>query len=248
MIKSEFYDRRIEARHVDFTLQATLVAIGDHILQVAGEDADRNGWGVNDLKRHNASWVLSRFAVEMKRRPQQYETIRIETWVSEVGRMTTTRNFRIWDAAGELIGASVSNWAVIDLSTRTLLDLQKVIESDYCAQEEPLPIDRPGKIVRVTPTRTTEYRVVYSDIDFNRHVNSMKYLQWMVDMLPEAWHIERHCSRYTLNFLHEAHYGDLLQICFEEAPVSLFEVRTEEGIPVCRAALEWQLPCYGKLK
>lgn len=240
MIESRFYDLRIESRDVDFTLQTRLTAVGDYILRVAGEDADRNGWGVSDLNAQHAAWVLSRFAVEMKRRPQQDETIRIETWVDEVNRMMTTRNFRLWDTVGELIGASTSNWAMIDLSTRAALDLREVIDSDRYVREEPSPIARPGKIARVEPTRIIQHAAAYSDIDFNRHVNSMKYLQWMIDMLPETWHTERRCSRYTINFLHEARYGDLLQICFEDAPVSLFEVRTEEGIPVCRASLEWQ--------
>jgi len=240
MIESGFYDLRIEPRDVDFTLQATLVTIGDCILQVAGEDADRKGWGVGDLNLHHAAWVLSRFAVELKRRPRQHETIRIETWVSEVGRMTTTRNFRLWEMAGGLIGASVSNWAMIDLSTRMPLNLREVIAFNGSVREEPSPIVHPGKIARVEPVRTVSHTAAYSDIDFNRHVNSMKYLQWIVDMLPETWHTERHCSRYTLNFLHEVHYGDLLQIGFEDAPASLFEIRTEEGTPVCRAALEWQ--------
>jgi len=239
MIESRFYDLQVEPRNVDFTLQATLVAIGDYVLQAAGKDADRNGWGVSDLNLHHTSWVLSRFAVEMKRRPRQHEIIRIETWVSEVSRMMTTRNFRLWDTAGELIGASVSNWAMIDLATRTPLDLREVNELGRYVREEPSPIVRPGKITRVDPVRVIRHTAAYSDIDFNRHVNSMKYLQWMVDMLPEAWHTERHCSRYTLNFLHEARCGDLLQICFEDAPVSLFEVRTEEEIPVCRASMEW---------
>ena len=40
--------------------------------------------------------------------------------------------------------------------------------------------------------------------------------------------------------MHEARYGDLLDICFEDAPVSLFEVRNAEGTALCRASLEWK--------
>ncbi|MBE5032470.1 acyl-[acyl-carrier-protein] thioesterase [Gallalistipes aquisgranensis] len=234
------YTYRIEPRDVDFTRQATLMALGDDILHAAGEDADRNGFGLRVLGANNASWVLSRFAVEMERRPAQYEKLRVETWVGDVSRLMTTRNFRVLDEQGNRIGAAVSYWAMIDLSSRQPLDLRNNPDYLKAVRDEPSPIEKPGRIARVEPSRTEAHRVVYSDVDFNRHANSMKYLEWMVDMLPVEWHTERVCRRYTLNFMHEARYGDLLDICFEDAPVSLFEVRNAEGTALCRASLEWK--------
>ena len=234
------YIYRIEPRDVDFTRQVTLMAVGDDILHAAGEDADHNGFGLRVLGANNASWVLSRFAVEMERRPVQYEKLIVETWVGEVSRLMTTRNFRVLDEHGKRIGAAVSYWAMIDLTTRQPLDLRSNPDYLKAVCEEPSPIEKPGRIARVNPTQSVSHRVVYSDVDFNRHANSMKYLEWMVDMLPVEWHTERVCRRYTLNFMHEARYGDSLEVCFEDAPVSLFEIRNAEGTALCRASLEWR--------
>ena len=61
------YTYRIEPRDVDFMKRATLMSLADYILHTAGEDADRNGFGVRDLNLHNASWVLTRMAWLSKR-------------------------------------------------------------------------------------------------------------------------------------------------------------------------------------
>ena len=57
------YNCRIEPRDVDFMRRASLMALVDYLLHPAGEDADRNGFGVRDLNLNNASWVLTRLAV-----------------------------------------------------------------------------------------------------------------------------------------------------------------------------------------
>ena len=120
------YNYRIEPRDVDFMRRATLMALVDYLLHTAGEDADRNGFGVRDLNLNNASWVLTRLAVEIDRMPDEYEPVRVTTWVSNITRAMTTRNFDILDARGERIAGAVSNWAMIDLSSRRLLDLHQL--------------------------------------------------------------------------------------------------------------------------
>ena len=44
-----YYDFQVQPREVDLTKRATLIALGDHILHTAGEDADRNGFGIRTL-------------------------------------------------------------------------------------------------------------------------------------------------------------------------------------------------------
>ena len=80
------YIYRIEPGDADFMKRATLMSLADYILHTAGEDADRGGFGVRDLNLHNASWVLTRMALEVERMPAEYERIRVTTWVSAVTR------------------------------------------------------------------------------------------------------------------------------------------------------------------
>lgn len=52
------------------------------------------------LNADNHSWVLSRMAVEFDSQPTQYTDYTIATWINEYGRVLSTRNFTLTDAAG----------------------------------------------------------------------------------------------------------------------------------------------------
>ena len=101
MAEKSVYTYRVEPQEVDFTLCATVSALGSAVLNTAGLDAHRKGFGVDALNRQNHSWVLSRMAFELDRRPGQYTDYRIATWISDYGRVLSTRNFTLADAAGE---------------------------------------------------------------------------------------------------------------------------------------------------
>lgn len=240
MIERGVYKYVIEPEIVDFSCRATIVAIGDYILRAAGEDADKNGFGIRNLSHDNCSWVLSRMAIEMERIPMQYEQITVTTWISSVGRLMTTRNMIITDQSGERIGAAVTCWAMINLSTRRPMDLSSHPSYSTAVIEQPSPIEAPGKVQRIEPEIVHNHTVVYSDVDFNRHANSMKYLEMMVDMLPMEYHSERQFHRVEINFMHESKWGDELVVGALLGEESLFEIKKSDQSEVCRASIGWR--------
>lgn len=120
------YNYRVEPQDVDFTLRATIPSLGSAILNTAGIDAHGKGFGVDALNADNHSWVLSRMAVEFDCQPGQYTDYTIATWINEYGRVLSTRNFTLTDAAGNEFGRAVTQWAMIDLKSRSALDLSWV--------------------------------------------------------------------------------------------------------------------------
>lgn len=239
------YFCRVESRDVDFMKKATVMALGDYILNIAGEDADLNGFGVRELNaRYNSSWVLTRMSMETYRMPCEHERLRITTWVSEVTRVMTTRNFEVFDDGGQRIAAAVTNWAMINVTTRRPMDLHKLDSYDSMTQNVVPPIELPRKLERPQNPHETIHRVVYSDVDFNAHANSMKYLQWAVDTIPLCEIEARRFARADINFLRESVYGELLTIATAEERGScegkkyVFETINESDTAVCRIALE----------
>ena len=167
MAEKSHYNYRVEPQDVDFTLRATIPSLGSAILNTAGVDAHGKGFGVDALNADNHSWVLSRMAVEFDSQPTQYTDYTIATWINEYGRVLSTRNFTLTDAAGTEFGRAVTQWAMIDLQSRSAIDLSWVgdAHADAIVDAAP-PTDKPRKIRAVSPTATAEHRVVYSDIDF----------------------------------------------------------------------------------
>lgn len=233
------YIYRIEPEDADFMKRATLMSLADYILHTAGEDADRGGFGVRDLNLHNASWVLTRMALEVERMPVEYERIRVTTWVSAVTRAMTTRNFEVFDEKGVRIACAVTNWAMLDLSARRMLDLHLLPAYDSMTQDFPLPAALPCRLAPLSGGREYEHAVVYSDLDFNCHANSVKYIQWAVDTLPLELLQQKRFARTDINFIREARYGERLRIVAAEEALA-FEIRNAEGEAVCRIAFRME--------
>ncbi len=233
------YRYRIEPRDIDATLRVRLYTLGDLVLQAANDDADMLGFGVRDLNVGNASWVLSRMAVEMKRLPARHENMDVYTWVSDYGRLFTTRNMTIADGEGVEIGAAVTLWAMIDLDTRRPLDLSPLSSKGTSLVDRQPPIEKPRKVGSFDSALERPYRVLYSDIDFNGHVNSMKYLEWMIDSLPHGVVEAFDTLRLDINYIHEAKLGEQLTICSaaDAAGVCHFDIRNATGASICKAAI-----------
>ena len=72
----------------------------------------------------------------------------IQTWVENVYRLFTDRNFAIIDKEGKKIGYSRSVWAMISMNTRKPADLLALHSGsivDYVC-DEPCPIEKPSRI------------------------------------------------------------------------------------------------------
>ena len=181
------YPYTVEPQEVDFTLRASISKLIAQTLNVAGIDADSKGFGIRVLKPENRSWVISRMAVEIDRRPAEYTPYNITTWVSDYGRAMSTRNF-VLDSEGEVFGRATTQWSMIDFNTRRAVDLRYIAEHNDAVWNEEPPIERAGKLAAVEPENSVTHRVAYSDIDFNRHMNSLRYFDLMLDCLPIELH------------------------------------------------------------
>lgn len=236
------YPFRVEPQEVDFSLRITLVALGGNILNIAGIDAHTKGFGVDALNKDNFSWVLSRIAFEFDYRPEEYVKYEIATWISDYGRMLSTRNFELTDQTGVCFGRVVSQWCMLDLSKRTAVDLRAVAESHNDAIVEcPSPAEKPRKVPAPDAEPVLTHKVAYSDIDFNRHVNTMRYIEMMLDMLPLELLTSGDPVRLDIHFLKECRYGQTLAVgCELRERSALFEIAGDGGPAAVRASVEWK--------
>ena len=236
------YQFRVEPQDVDFTLRSTIAAMSNNVLNIAGVDAQRNGFGVDALMKNNCSWVLSRLAMEFDRMPEQFTGYSIRTWVNYDSRVLSSRNFVLTDSEGHIFGRVVSQWAMINFETRHPVDLRQLADSyTSVLSDEESPCERPHKLTAIEPEQTFEHRIVYSDIDFNRHVNTMRYMDMMVDMLPIETFSTPRPVRIDLHFIKESVYGQTLTVGLQQTgDLSLFEIKSDDGAVVCRASFEWK--------
>ena len=232
------YKHRIEPQDVDFTLRASVASIINYMLNVAGTDAHNKGFGVDVLQGQSFTWVLSRLAVEIKEQPRQYDDIEVDTWVNEFNRLSSTRNFRM-RRGDTVLAEGVSQWCMINMDTRQAVDMSTLKDVyERAMVDEPSPIAIPARLRAIEPTNTTSRPVVYSDIDFNRHVNTLRYVDLIFDALPIELIEKNNGLRIDLNFIAEARYGQTLTIgAVQEDNIWQFEISADGEKTLCRAKI-----------
>lgn len=241
-MRANSYDYRVETREVDLTQRICLRALIDQVLQTAGRDADRNGFGVHTLNQSNRSWVLSRLAFQALRLPGEGEHYSVQTWIEEVGRLMSIRNFVVRDSQGKEIGYGCSYWAMIDLESRQPVDLRTNVDYSKVIVAEPIPIERPKRLGAVSsPTLSREHQVQYSDIDFNGHTNTLRYIDWMMNMLPLELLTQGNPPRLDISFTMETRYNDLLEVLMQQEQECFhFEIKNQAGRSTSRAQFAWE--------
>lgn len=208
------YDFVAEPFHVDFTEKLTMGVLGNHLLNCAGIHAAERGFGIAELNENHYTWVLSRLAVEMEEMPRAYEKFSIRTWVENVYRLFTDRNFEIVNAAGKPIGYARSIWAMISMETRKPVDLLALHGggiTDYICDKE-CPIEKAGRVKVNEAEPVARYTAKYGDIDLNGHVNSVKYIEHALNLFPLEMFREKSLRRFEVAYVAESYYGDTL--CF----------------------------------
>lgn len=231
----------VEPFHVDFTGRIFMGVLGNHLLNAAGNHSSRRGWGIGALNETRHTWVLSRLSVEMTDMPRQNEHIEIRTWVESVMKLFTNRNFSINRADGSPLGYARSVWAMIDLETRRPCDLLSLYDGDILnyvvsEKENVCPIDGHGRFRFREPELVRTLDVRYSDIDINRHVNSIKYVEHILDLFTRE-QLERGLRRFEIAYKAESRMGDTLSFYVQqgESGETDVEVRRNGENVVCQA-------------
>lgn len=235
------YPFTIQPENVDFTLRASVASIISYMLNVAGTDAHLKGFGVEALQGHSFTWVLSRLAVDINTQPRQYSNIEIDTWVNEFNRLSSTRNFKM-RIGEDVIAAGVSQWCMLNMETRQAVDMTQLKDIyERAMVAEPSPITAPARLRDIEPQASVSRPVVYSDIDFNRHVNTLRYIDLIFDSLPIELIEKNNGMRLDINFIAEALYGEVLTIGWtSEGNVWQFEISSDSGKKLCRAKIEFK--------
>lgn len=253
----------VDPFNTDFMRRWSWVTLGKTLLNAAENHANARGFGTKHLDGHHYSWVLSRLVIDMAQMPEAGQAVEVSTWIENIFHTFTTRDFAVRSGDGRTYGYAQSVWAIIDYDTRQPVPLEAARFQPYLAPEEPCPISRPA---HMRPADDADYVVTiptrFSDIDFNGHVNSIRYVEHILDLFPlETYADGRNLRRLEMAYMTESRYGDTLSffvrqhdaptVGTQSAQVAEVEVRknylkadkattqddSQQGEPIVRARL-----------
>ncbi|MEO5762219.1 MAG: acyl-ACP thioesterase domain-containing protein [Vicinamibacteria bacterium] len=236
-------DRLVEAFHVDALGRLKPEALFGYLLNIAWNHAKDTSYGFSELAERNLMWVLIKVHLVIHRHPRWHERVRIETWGKGIERLYALRDFAVTSESGERMISGTSTWLVLDRTSGRpqRFDL-KTDGFPWFPEREEMKTSLDKVPAAENGTDVAQFEVVFSDIDVNQHVNSARYLQWMMDSHSREHLQAKEPASIELSFLLEAMPDDRLTVTSAmSGDGELCSLRRDhDQKEVCRARFEWR--------
>jgi acyl-ACP thioesterase len=203
---------------IDRSDRLTMNAVFQFFQEAAISHADNLGVGREDMARTGTVWIVSRMSVQIDRRPRYGETVTVRSWPRGGEKLFALRDYDIRDASDVPVVRGRSGWLIVDIEKRRPLRPQSIM--DTLPQNTGLDALPPelaaasiaGLAERQNLRKAAERRAAYTDVDYNGHVNNVRYIQWIEDTLDPALLEQAGRMRLDINYLNETLPAELTEI------------------------------------
>ncbi|OMO51587.1 Acyl-ACP thioesterase [Corchorus capsularis] len=177
-----------------------------------------DGFGAtHGMVRNNLIWVVTRMQLQVDKYPIWGEVVEVDTWVGASGKNGMRRDWLIRShVTGQVFARATSTWVMMNQQTRRLSKMPEEVRAEIspwfieknAIQETPETIkklDNTAKYInsQLKPKRT--------DLDMNHHVNNVKYVNWMLETIPEIFLEGYQLFNITLEYRKECGSSDTVQ-------------------------------------
>ena len=175
---------------------------------VAAHHADDIGVGFKTMVEKNLYWVLSRVKYDILKMPRPTQTVIIQTWPHEKGRIDFDRDMKILSEDGKVLVIATSKWCVIDTVERKLQRTENVnyigeICPDKNYEERFDKVSVPTDALQISFV----HNVKFSDLDHNKHMNNTNYASLVLNAVEN-----KKITHFEINFINECLFGDEIEI------------------------------------
>ena len=197
--------------------------------EAAGGHCKLLGVDWDTLSQRQLFWAVLRYRVEISRLPRLGEKITVETWPMPTTRTAFPRSTVAYDAEGQELFRCIGLWVLMDSQRRSMV-LPGKSGVDLIGTSRGTELMVPGSLMPIAGEHVTSRQVVYSELDRNLHMNNTRYMDWVADLLPGAFHKERPVRAFTVCYLDEATEGQQIDLCWQlqDGPVLQVDAHREK--------------------
>ena len=216
--KREYF---IGAREIGINNKLTNYGILAFLEDIAGIHSDNVGYGVKDVAEKKKAWILMDWKLQVIKRAGFGEKLIVKTWAKTMikPQFYTYRDFEVYNEQEELIAIATSKWVFLDIEKQRIskidLEVLKLYNpDDKCVfgVEEIEKIDIPDNFETVT-----EYQVKRFDIDVNRHMHNLNYLNLAYEVLPEYIYNTQEFNNVRVTYKHQIKLGDNVKCYYSKS-------------------------------
>ncbi len=201
------YEMPISFSSEHFTSGGTVKASALQLVfqEIAGIHAQELGLGFEAMMRDNQIWVLTKLKYRLLAPLQPHTPYRLVTFPKPHRGLLYQRDYKIFDEQGTLLVMGISQWCVMDYTTRKILRTGKDFTGEFNTEvlfPEGFDRFRPGDL-----THAGSYTITQADLDGNAHTNNCRYADMVEQVLPG-----QAAADFSVTFAHETRLGDVIEL------------------------------------
>jgi len=154
---------------------------------IGGYQSDEVGYGLLDIEKNGVSWILLDWKVKVIKRPMYGEELLVRTWGRNPKKVTTGRDYEIYNKNNELCVIATSKWALIDIKSKKVARITQDVIDKYMMDEKSVFDDIEIEKVNIPNQFITlsNFKPTRRNIDINGHMHNTHYLELAYEVLPD---------------------------------------------------------------
>ncbi|XP_044501886.1 oleoyl-acyl carrier protein thioesterase 1, chloroplastic-like [Mangifera indica] len=239
LYKEKFIVRSYE---VGINKTATVETIANLLQEAACNHAQSLGFStdgfatITSMRKFNLIWVLRRMHIEISKYPAWGDVVEFETWLHSEGRVGTRRDWIIKDyASGQVIGRATSKYVMMNKVTRRPQKASDEILEELlllCTPKSRISFPDNASLRKISKLEDpAEYSRTglmprKNDLDMNQHVNSVTYIGWVLESMPQDIIDTHELQTITLDYRRECQHNDIVDSLTSPEPTE-----DSDGVP-----------------
>ena len=211
------YKYKIGLSDIGNSNQLTNKAILKILENAGGMQSEELGLGINQVKNTGLSWIILAWKVKIIKRPIYNENLLIKTWVQNINKVSTYRDYEIYDDKENLVAIASSKWILINIYTGEIEKITNEMIEKYDPEQK--SVFEQKNIDKLIEPKKYEYKIeckiTRSNIDINNHVHNLYYLDFAYEALPEEVYRAKECNNIEIMYKKQIKLGDEI-ICLYE--------------------------------
>jgi acyl-CoA thioesterase FadM len=221
---------RIKYCETDFKDELKLSSVLAYFEEVAGSSADELGFGYQDLKPREISFMLSGICCEFYAPIMQGEDVTFRTWPLPPSYVVFGREYEAFSKAnGMKLCSATSRWCLVDLNSGKVLQSKEVGGQDYSTYNLDRALEWNNWKIPVFDVNDDELRysmtVANSEYDHNLHVNNTHYADYCLNCFSVSELRKKRLRRFQISFSKQCKEGDELRFYRKECEKGEYIVR-----------------------
>ena len=218
--------------------------IGFYFQEAFAEYAASKELAAYDVAKLGLTWLTTDVRIDFSgKMPLWRDRVEMAVWLWKAGGVRICMNFSATANGAEIARGCGVN-LIADAKSR-----KPVRAAEFAARfvqcEEPVFEDETfGKIVPIEEGETTETSQVvrFDDLDFNRHLNSVKYVPRALEAVPIEYRLAHPLKSYRIKYERETFFNDHVKSSAVRAGNEIYHAltRPSDGARLCSVRTLWK--------